>query len=126
MNSPNTSHFKLPRNCMLKLLAAVILTLIEDPTHLLRVWVSMLLGVTLATDIVKVEQTGGLDRYGPNRDTHTVAIFARNDYGEYFMWRRTGLAKPLVKLVSQEVARVVLKNLYRAPLIDSVEPCSLG
>ena len=50
--------------------------------------------------------------------TFTLVIYATNEYGEYFMFRKRSNHKPFIKHVPQNVAKVVLKNLYEAPVLE--------
>ena len=48
-------------------------------------------------------------------DLLRVQRYARNPHGEYFFYISDGSAAPFLKHVPQHLARLVLKNKYRAP-----------
>lgn len=76
--------------------------------------------VGATANIVKIERTGGFSRVGADRKTLTVAIFATNEYGEYFMFRKTATDVPFVKYVEPGIAKAVLKTLYVKPANQKV------
>ena len=68
-----------------------------------------------AAAIVRTEETGGLKGLLSSKRNYVLAIYARNESGEYFMFRSTP-TEPYIKHVSQSVARQVLGAQYKAPL----------
>ena len=61
--------------------------------------------------IIKVEEGGGAQQ-----DSFTLTIFARNPFGEYFMFTTTSpFEDRLLKYVAHRVARVVLEDAYVEP-----------
>lgn len=66
--------------------------------------------------IIKIEEPAN-----PQREPASwfiLTIFARNEFGEYFMFKSTK-PTPFVKHVPHNVARLVLKDLYKWPPTES-------
>lgn len=63
--------------------------------------------------IVKIEEPD--NPYRQPTAWFTLTIFARNDFGEYFMFKSIR-PKPLVKHIAHSVARQVLKGEYLPPI----------
>ena len=66
-----------------------------------------------AAEVVGIETTGGVSERGAGRAGFTVVIYARNPEGEYFVFRKTGIAKPYIKHMEHATAKVVLKSKYQ-------------
>jgi hypothetical protein len=76
-----------------------------DPRHTL---------VGSSATIVRTEETGGIKGLFGGGSNYVLAVYARNEYGEYFMFRSSS-AKPYIKHLSQEAARQVLGTQYQVP-----------
>ena len=62
--------------------------------------------------IVKLEEPSNAHREPAS--WFTLTIFARNEYGEYFMFKSTK-PEPFLKHVTHAIAKQVLKNEYKTP-----------
>ena len=64
-----------------------------------------------SAQIVLQEEVGGVSGILARSPNYILTIYARNEHGEYFMFKSSP-NKPLLKHVPAEVARAVLKELY--------------
>lgn len=52
-------------------------------------------------EIIKIERSG--ESLRPERSAFFVNIYSRNDHGEYFLFKKTGLKKPYIKHIEKSV-----------------------
>jgi len=76
-----------------------------DPRHAL---------VGSSARIVRTEETGGITGLFGRGSNYVLAVYVRNEFGEYFMFRSSS-ATPYIKHLSHETARQVLGTQYQVP-----------
>jgi hypothetical protein len=64
--------------------------------------------------IVRTEETGGINGLFSRSSNYVLAVYAQNEFGEYFMFRSSN-ANLYIKHLSHEVARQVLGTQYQVP-----------
>lgn len=55
-----------------------------------------------------------IDQTNGESTTYAITIYARNESGEYFVYRSDGVA-PSIKHLEHSIAKIVLKNEYISP-----------
>lgn len=55
-----------------------------------------------------------IDQTHGESTTYAVTIYARNEHGEYFVYRSDG-ATPSIKYLERRIAKIVLKDDYIGP-----------